>query len=94
MKRYYKQWWQKDIPDRKYPKTIEKMLGPNNDGRLSSKDYNRGKNQAINQYPFIWWNDITTDTNAIAIYIAGLECSKAEYPECPAANNLFIEHNY
>jgi len=27
-------------------------------------------------------NDITTDTNAIAIYIAGLECSKAEYPEC------------
>jgi len=50
--------------------------------------------QSINQYSFIWWHGITTDTNAIVISIAGLECSKAEYyPECPAANDLFIEHN-
>jgi len=30
--------------------------------------------------------------NAIGIYIAGLECAKAKYPEWPAANDLFIEH--
>ena len=38
---------------------------------------------------FIFWNDITTDTNAIAIYIAGLECSEAKYPECPAAYDTY-----
>jgi len=26
-------------------------------------------NQSINQYLFIWRNDITTDTNAIEIYM-------------------------
>jgi len=36
----------------------------------------------------IRWHGITTDTNAIAIYIAGLECSKGEYLECPTANDL------
>jgi len=30
-----------------------------------------------------------TDTNAIAIYIAGLEWSKAKYPECPAAHDIY-----
>ena len=37
---------------------------------------------------------MTTNTNAIAIYIAGLECSKAKHPECPAAYDLFIEQNW
>jgi len=37
---------------------------------------------------------ITTDTNATVIYTAGPECSKAEYQERPAANDLTIEHNY
>jgi len=27
--------------------------------------------------------------NAIAIYIADLECSKVKYPECPADNEKF-----
>lgn len=39
------------------------------------------------------FDDITTDIKTIAIYIAGLKCSKAKYPECSAANDLFIEHN-
>jgi len=47
-----------------------------------------GLNQSINQYSFIWWN-IKTDTNTIAIYIAGQECSKAKYPECPAAYDSY-----
>jgi len=34
---------------------------------------------------------MTTDTNAIAIYIAGLECSKAKYRECPADNDVYRE---
>jgi len=46
-------------------------------------------NQSIHQYSFIWWHDITTDINAIAIYIADLECSKAKYPECPADNDIY-----
>ena len=46
-------------------------------------------NQSINQYSFIWWHDITTDINAIAIYIADLECSKAKCPECPADNDIY-----
>jgi len=50
-------------------------------------------NSTINQYSFILLHGITTDTNTVAIYIAGLECSTAEYPECPAANDLFVEHN-
>jgi len=29
-------------------------------------------------YSFIWWHDITTDINAIAIYIADLDCSRAK----------------
>ena len=34
------------------------------------------------------WHDITTDINAIAIYITDLEYSKAKYPECPADNDI------
>jgi len=43
----------------------------------------------INQYSFICWHDIITDTNAIAIYIAGLEYKMAKYPECPADNDIY-----
>ena len=50
-------------------------------------------NQSINQYSFIWWHDITTDINAIAIYIAGLDSSKAKYPECPADNDIYRAFN-
>jgi len=39
-----------------------------------------------------WYHNWHTHT--IGIYIAGLECSKAKYPERPADNDLFIEHNY
>ena len=48
-----------------------------------------------NQSIFVYlMDDITAGINTIWIYIASLECSKAKYPEWPAANDLFIEHIY
>ena len=57
--------------------------GTDASGTLASSKRLDCINQSINQsnqYSFIWWHDITTDINAIAIYIADLECSKAKYP--------------
>jgi len=51
-------------------------------------------NQSINIRLFDGMIIITTDTNAIVIYIASPGCSNAKYPECPATNDPFIELNF
>jgi len=45
--------------------------------------------QSINQSIGLFDDTTSQLTNAITIYIADLECSKAKYPECLAGNDIY-----